>query len=376
MTNSPQENLTPAPENRPGGPTPDDPTNESLVEDVLRDARSLLGEPAGLVDPTGLSTSEVAGMLEGVEPESADRLVSPPDAIKRSTTARDLGSAGPQVDLFGADAQATPVPSAPATVSDEEDTPVTSTNPAAALEALMATRVAQESEIVSSVISVDRSMDTSMSNEGIASAVAPERTAVAAVDAMGGSAPLRSTAGEVDAVASGDPHPLPNVGDVRSGDHAVESTSTSAGDGVRSRPEDPAVASDPRGSTDAPDDPRMAADHGEPLDPGILPPSDEGVPHGDPVRTGDGAPSSAPSRISRLAALPFGLVPESMHGFVSVAAVSLALWVPVAWTFAFLDPAVIIGSPPPADVPQDPAATERVESSGDVDPPESVRTAD
>ncbi|MDG2133960.1 MAG: hypothetical protein P8J88_10775, partial [Phycisphaerales bacterium] len=72
------------------------------------------------------------------------------------------------------------------------------------------------------------------------------------------------------------------------------------------------------------------------------------------------------SPISRLAALPFRLLPSSVHGLVSVAAISLVFWIPVAWTYAILGPEAFTSLLPSATAsadPSDPTMTTADDSS-------------
>ncbi|MCP4012501.1 MAG: hypothetical protein GY728_05245, partial [Phycisphaeraceae bacterium] len=124
MSNSPQENSISS-----SDPDSDetlaegDSMAEGLVEDVLRDARSLLGEPVvaeagaeedadSTVDRPEVDAERLLNDLDRLSDELVAEVESrpieavsdgglQPDGIKRGPAARDLGSEGPQGDLFG-----------------------------------------------------------------------------------------------------------------------------------------------------------------------------------------------------------------------------------------------------------------------------------
>ena len=49
------------------------------------------------------------------------------------------------------------------------------------------------------------------------------------------------------------------------------------------------------------------------------------------------------STLVAIGALPYRFMPKSMHPLMTPLALSLALWVPVAWAFAFLGPTAVPG---------------------------------
>ena len=419
MSNSPQENLT-SPSDADsdlnlaeGGSTPD-----RLVEDVLRDARSLLGEPPvaatrseqdlgavsdaevnEVIDRDSLDAEGRLGDLERlsealaaeVDPsanESGSNAGMQVDGIKRGPAARDLGSEGPQVDLFGMRSQVEAAPSSPVAPSAEEKdtgeapvmtepdaTNVEAASPAAALEALMESRIAEESEDGRSTSVMLEAPASSVDTSAIAMAEAAERSAMASLDAMGGNPPLRSTAGEVDAVPSGDPLARVEMDIPRSETSPTDSASpTSVG---------PATS-----GFEAIDEEEVSApvptSGGRSNSPGATPEVERGPASIDspsprdstlPVESSP-APSSGqtPSGIARIAALPFRLLPSSMHGLVSVAAISLVFWIPVAWTYAFLGPEAFERLLPSATTPTDqldPIESDSIGAAAESDPASS-----
>ena len=419
MSNSPQENLT-SPSDADsdlnlaeGGSTPD-----RLVEDVLRDARSLLGEPSVAAtrseqDLGAVSDAEVNEVIDRDSVDAEGRLgdlerlsealaaeLDPSanesdsdagmqvDGIKRGPAARDLGSEGPQVDLFGMRSQVEAAPSSPVAPSAEEKdtgeapvmtepdaTNVEAASPAAALEALMESRIAEESEDGRSTSVMLEAPASSVDTSDIAMAEAAERSAVASLDAMGGNPPLRSTAGEVDAVPSGDPLARVEMDIPRSETSPTDSASpTSVG---------PATS-----GFEAIDEEEVSApvptSGGRSNSPGATPEVERGPASIEspsprdstlPVESSP-APSSGqtPSGIARIAALPFRLLPSSMHGLVSVAAISLVFWIPVAWTYAFLGPEAFERLLPSATTPTDqldPIESDSIGAAAESDPASS-----
>ncbi|NCF40542.1 MAG: hypothetical protein GWP75_10545, partial [Planctomycetia bacterium] len=80
-----------------------------------------------------------------------------------------------------------------------------------------------------------------------------------------------------------------------------------------------------------------------------------------------------PSIIARIMAMPFRLLPSSVHGLVSVMAISLVFWIPVAWTYAILGPeaferllpsATMKADPNESIAPASPAESPEVDSAG------------
>ena len=406
MSNSPQHNLTSSPdadsnETLVGGGS----TAEGLVEDVLRDARSLLGEAvspenaADLVADSTVDRSEIdaAGLLSDLDRLTDDLAAElqpsptgtrsddalPGDGIKRGPAARDLGPEGPQADLFGmaspSEASSSPGPptveeidSAETPALIESEHAATSPEPAssaAALEALMAIRIAEESEAEPSISSTLETSSSSPNPSEIAMAEAAERSAAATLDAMGGNAPLRSTAGEVEAVSSGDPLDRMDAGTVRSEISSVESVPP-VSTGPRSEPLEAEVDLGPDGASGDTSDPPMEASEVEDQSVSI-----EATPDPDASMLVDSPPMpssmTTPSGIKRIAALPFRLLPSSMHGVVSVAAISLAFWVPVAWTYAVLGPEALERLLPSATTPSEPFDPAESDSPG-VDPSDTA----
>ncbi|OUX92892.1 MAG: hypothetical protein CBB77_10875 [Hyphomonas sp. TMED17] len=377
---------------------------EGLVEDVLRDARSLLGEAvspenaADLVADSTVDRSKIdaAGLLSDLDRPTDDLAAElqpsptgtrsddalPGDGIKRGPAARDLGPEGPQADLFGmaspSEALSSPGPptveeidsaETPALIESEHAaTSPESASPAAALEALMAIRIAEESEAEPSISSILETPSSSPNPSEIARAEAAERSAAATLDAMGGNAPLRSTAGEVEAVSSGDPLDRMDAGTVRSEISSVESVPPvlTGPTGPRSEPLEAEVDLGPDGASGDTSDPPMEASEVDDQSVSI-----EATPDPDASMLVDSPPMpssmTTPSGIKRIAALPFRLLPSSMHGVVSVAAISLAFWVPVAWTYAVLGPEAFERLLPSATTPSEPLDPAESDSPG-VDP--------
>lgn len=400
MSNSPQENFTSSSDpNSDETPAAGDSTPEGLVEDVLRDARSLLGESIvaeegaeadadstvdrpevhaeRLLNDLDRLSDDLVAEVESRPIEAVSNASLLPDGIKRGPAARDLGSEGPQVDLFGMAIPAEPTPSSPehSTVGDipTHETPATievepeaknpeAASPAAALEALMATRIAEESEAEEPVHSTLEAPASSMSTNEMEMADAAEQSAVATLDAMAANTPLRSTAGEVEAVPSGDPLARTGSDSILSETPPVDSVPPSSVDHPTSRSE----------SIDADEASDSCVESGETPDPSLevaeakdAPDAIEAsaVPDSTTPEVSDPAPSPAgTSPIARLAALPFRLLPSSVHGLVSVAAISLVLWIPVAWTYAILGPEAFTSLLPSATTPVEP------DESPEVDP--------
>ena len=393
MSNSPQENSISS-----SDPDSDetlaegDSTAEGLVEDVLRDARSLLGEPLvaeedaeedadSMVDRPEVDAERLLDDLDRLSDELVAEVESrpieavsdgglQPDGIKRGPAARDLGSEGPQVDLFGMAIPEEAPPSSPerSTVGETptRETPAAievepeaknaeATNPAAALEALMASRIAEESEAEESVHSTLETPVSSMSTNEMEMADAAEQSAVATLDAMAANTPLRSTAGEVEAVPSGDPLARTDAGSTLPETPPIDSVSPAPMESPTSRLEsiDPEDASDSTAESGETPDPSLevaeAKDAPDAIEASTAPDSttpEESAPPPSPAGT---------SPIVRFAALPFRLLPSSVHGLVSVAAISLVFWIPVAWTYAILGPEAYTSLLPSATAPADPS---------------------
>lgn len=380
MSTSPQENLIPPSRADSESTLADDGSVvEGLVEDVLREARSLLGE-AALVDADveeNVDSAEGPGDRFSGDGETTGAHSNldvglQEDGIKRGPTARDLGTEGPQVDLFG---MATPseAPTAPAGLPTEyaehgrqESMPPNAekpeadgaspeaSSPAAALEALMERRIAQESEVDDPVASPTDVTACAVETSEITRAEAAERAAMASLDAMGGSTPLRSTAGEVEAVSSGDPlvqedldtpsiDPITpaSTGSAIPAPVIAEPTPSAKTDDAESRLDPPPASESPSASTEIGDE---SASN---------PPSSED----DSTMTVESpaAPAAVQKSpvIIRLAALPFRMLPSSVHGLVSVAAISIVFWIPVAWTYAILGPEAFERLLPSAAAPAD-----------------------
>ena len=232
----------------------------------------------------------------------------------------------------------------------------------------MAIRIAEESEAEPSISSILETPSSSPNPSEIARAEAAERSAAATLDAMGGNAPLRSTAGEVEAVSSGDPLDRMDAGTVRSEISSVESVPPvlTGPTGPRSEPLEAEVDLGPDGASGDTSDPPMEASEVDDQSVSI-----EATPDPDASMLVDSPPMpssmTTPSGIKRIAALPFRLLPSSMHGVVSVAAISLAFWVPVAWTYAVLGPEAFERLLPSATTPSEPLDPAESDSPG-VDP--------
>ncbi len=394
MSNSPQENL------QAESDAVSDETQvqggcraEGLVEDVLRDARSLLGESTEVgsdpgegvgsaIDRAGMDAEELLGDLERLSEDLVSEIESNTidpakdadqslDGIKRGPAARDLGSEGPQVDLFGVAVppDATSAPPIPSGVADADSGEVSATiepdqdatnretsSPAAALEALMASRIAEESVDEDPMPAAAEARPNSDDSSEIARAEAAERSAMASLDAMGGNAPLRSTAGEVEAVSSGDPTARIDF-DSTASETSPTTSSPSAPQGR---------SSSESASIEAIDDSESAREDGATLDSSpesgkieTETASIDSSPDDDSKVVVDAPPEPSPARVSsviaRIAALPFRLLPSSVHGLVNVAAISLVFWIPVAWTYAILGPGVFERMLPSAILPVDPS---------------------
>lgn len=416
MPNSPQENLTPLAGTDPEVTlAPDGSAVDGLVADVLRDARSLLGEsavgesneemdPDSAGDRPEMDAEEHLGDLErlsedlvaeveasATDPASGSGLQE--GGIKRGPAARDLGTEGPQVDLFGmaSGSEAPSSASRPPMASDQHgsdaavpmnsdsaDTNDEASSPAAALEALMASRIAEEFEADEpSTSTLDTSSCATVTSE-ITQAEAAERAAVASLDAMGGSTPLRSTAGEVEAVSSGDLHvrvdvdttPTDSIAPALPGPVTPEAAPSDmmndSDPGLESRRLTESTNTSTEATTEADSiDPPFEADSTMPVD---------AVPALSAVER--------PSIIARIMAMPFRLLPSSVHGLVSVTAISLVFWIPVAWTYAILGPeaferllpsATMKADPNESIAPASPAESPEVDSAGS-DPPDPSPT--
>ncbi|MCP4939684.1 MAG: hypothetical protein GY921_10905 [Phycisphaeraceae bacterium] len=250
----------------------------------------------------------------------------------------------------------TPTRETPAAIEVEPEAKnAEATNPAAALEALMASRIAEESEAEESVHSTLETPVSSMSTNEMEMADAAEQSAVATLDAMAANTPLRSTAGEVEAVPSGDPLARTDAGSTLPETPPIDSVSPAPMESPTSRPE----------SIDAEDASDSTAGSGEKPDPSLevteakdAPDAIEASAAPDSTPPEESAPAPSPagtSPIARLAALPFRLLPSSVHGLVSVAAISLVFWIPVAWTYAILGPEAFTSLLPSATAPADPS---------------------
>jgi hypothetical protein len=412
MSNSPQDNLTSSSDADSsetlvaGGSTA-----EGLVEDVLRDARSLLGEALvpeiadhvdvdSTVDRPDIDAARLLRDLDRLTDDPASELepsatstrsddALPVDGIKRGPAARDLGPEGPQADLFGmaspaeaSSSRVLPTVEAidtvemPAIIESEHAAKrLEPASPAAALEALMAIRIAEESEAEHSIPSLVEAPSPSPNPSEIAMADAAERSAAATLDAMGGNAPLRSTAGEVEAVSSGDPLARTDAGTPRSETSSIDSVPpvSTGPTAFRSEPLEAEVALEAGRESGETSDPPMETPEVE--DESV---SMEASPDLDSTMLVESPPVSSSmttsSGIKRIAAFPFRLLPSSMHGVVSVAAISLVFWVPVAWTYAVLGPEALERLLPSATTPfepLDPAAADSpvVDPSDAADPP-------
>jgi hypothetical protein len=358
MTNTPRTKLMPDTAEA-GEESPSDP--RELVEEVLREARSLLGQ----------TNQDSTVMKVGLFAESTTE-----SSVKHAESARDLGEHGPMVDLFGSDeppafeSELDPEPEVDSGPTEFEASPPTSqpkSDAAIALDTLLAERVAQESEA---------SEESAMVADGVSQrrAAEAERSAVDALDDLDDleSSPLRTTAGEVEAEVSLDPLSSITPAELARAEnvrfemdhrprHSIESTAEIAGDLL-----EPTRAPVSEPTTIATADTHFADLTSE------VPPS-----RVSPMPSEDLAVSetAAPSMAVRWGAMPFRLVPNSLHRVVTITALSLAIWVPVVWTYAVFGPEFFTGavSDPGADVrePLDPDGSN--ELSGPNEPPGDQR---
>ena len=326
MTNTPR--TTSMPDTAEAGEASASDPHE-LVDEVLREARSLLGQ----------TNQDSTATEEGLFARSTTE-----KSVKHPESARDLGEHGPMVDLFGSGEspafESKPNPelvadSGPTESEASSQTFQPKSDAAIALDALLAERVAQESE-------ASEESACAMVADGVFQrrAAEAERLAVDALNDLNDlddldSWPLRTTAGEVETEVSPDPLPsitpaeLARAEKVRSERehrhrHSIESTAEIAGDQLEPT----------RASVSAPTAIASADTHFADLASEVPPNRVSSRPSEDLSV----AETAAPSMAVRLGAMPFRLVPTSLHRLVTITALSLAVWVPVVWTYAVFGP--------------------------------------
>ena len=344
-----------------------------VVEEVLRDARLLLGED----DPD--SAREMRSTVRP-EPAAAGGLFAESettDAIKHPESALDLGEHGPTIDLFGTVEPSTPDPElgsgpllTPVDAEMENSPPMS--DAAMALDALLAERVAQESEMNHDDAGVAAVLPTTSPNTIQGRAAEAERAAIDVIDVFGASQP-RSTAGEIETTLDAQP-PIATIpsetaptaavrfettrSHENSSEPAVESTvisvaaiSESVSEPTLDQRSEPVVTVGP--STVRSVTPGLAPEVQEPQVRSLHSEGSAGV------------KAISPSLVFRIGAMPFSLVPSSLHRLVTITALSLAVWVPVVWAYAVFGPEFFSGavSATGADV------REPLEPTGIVSPP-------
>ena len=359
-----------------------------LVDEVLRDARSLLGED----DPESthampLQTQEAVRSTVRLEPGAAEGLFTEsdtPDGIKHAASAIDLGEHGPTVDLFGTDEPSisdaqpeSPSVSGPSLAALEaavEKSPPMS--PAAlALDALLAERVAQESEDNRGDGGVAAVLPKTTPNTIQRRAAEAERAAVDVIDVFGSSQP-RSTASEIETVVDSQPpfatissataHTAPTAAVRFETNRSPEDSCEPA---VESMVISVAAISDSVSEPTSDQRPEPVVTVGPSRDHAVMPALSPEV-NETQVRSLQSEGSVAvkavsPSLVFRIGAMPFSLVPSSLHRLVTITALSLAVWVPVVWAYAVFGPEFFSGavSATGADV------REPLEPTGIVSPP-------
>lgn len=358
MTNTPRTKLMPDTAEA-GEESPSDP--RELVEEVLREARSLLGQ----------TNQDSTVTKVGLFAESTTEL-----SVKHAESARDLGEHGPMVDLFGSDeppafeSELDPeleVDSGPTEFEASQPASQPKSDAAIALDALLAERVAQESEA---------SEESAMVADGVSQrrAAEAERSAVDALDDLDDleSSPLRTTAGEVEAEVSLDPLSSITPAELARAEnvrfemdhrprHSIESTAEIAGD----------LLEPTRAPVSEPTTIATADTHFTDLTSEVPPNRVSPMPSEDLAVSETAAPSMA----VRWGAMPFRLVPNSLHRVVTITALSLAIWVPVVWTYAVFGPEFFTGavSDPGADVRESLDPDGSNELSGPNEPPVDQR---
>ena len=384
MTNTPPTNLMSDAANQ-GEESCREP--HELVDEVLRDARSLLGED----DPESthampLQTQEAVRSTVRLEPGAAEGLFTEsdtPDGIKHAASAIDLGEHGPTVDLFGtaepsiSDAQSelpsvsVSGPSLAAVEAAVEKSPPMS--PAAlALDALLAERVAQESEDDRGDGGVAAVLPKTTPNTIQRRAAEAERAAVDVIDVFGSSQP-RSTAGEIETVVDSQP-PRTNIPSATAPTAAVRFETIrppedSSEPAVDSKVTSVAAISDSVSEPTSDQRPEPVVTVGPIRDhaamPALAPEVKETQVRSLQSEGSVAVKAVSPSLVFRIGAMPFSLVPSSLHRLVTITALSLAVWVPVVWAYAVFGPEFFSGavSATGADV------REPLEPTGIVSPP-------
>ncbi len=337
--------MTNTPRTKPTSETADSSEESPLdpsgfVEDVLRDARSLLGE-SDLESTTGLQVPAENSDGPAVPIENTDHdpgMFSESEtanAIKHAESARDLGKNGPMVDLFGhAESKSEPPESSLDTGDVEPNETSAKSEAALALDALLAERVAQEPD-------ASESSTFAMATDDISRrrAAEAEQSAVDALEGLG-SSPLRTTAGEVETLVPPEPSPA----------NILAEPSMVAAVGCETSVSNECAIDAPVAETasetfvDEPDsEPVAAAETSTDVADPALEESAVSSPAG-PSEVGPELKVDSPSIAIRLGALPFQLIPDSLHRLVTITALSLAIWVPVVWTYAVFGPEFFIGA--------------------------------
>ncbi|RPG13975.1 MAG: hypothetical protein CBB69_012610 [Phycisphaera sp. TMED9] len=336
--------MTNTPRTKPTSETADsseesplDPSG--LVGDVLRDARSLLGED-DLEATSGPQASAEGSDLPAPQIESTDpdpgmfAESATANAIKHAESARDLGEHGPMVDLFGhAEPTADEVETTLETGHAESNEMPAKSEAAMALDALLAERVAQESDDDERPSYATATDDISRRR-----AAEAEHSAVEALEGLG-SSPLRTTAGEVETLVPPEPPPANITADPVTVAVVSSETSVSNASAV-----DAPIAS--AESEPLVDEPTSEVVAGAPSAAVAVPALEESatpIP-AKPSEVGPQKTAASPSMAIRIGAMPFQMVPSSLHRLVTITALSLAIWVPVVWTYAVFGPEFFTGA--------------------------------
>lgn len=363
---------------RPLGSTTDDhldsETND-LVQSVLADARELLDT---LEDRTSPAEPEAAGTSPSSDTEAFDlTAVVPPAPLAPDEQVPDHGPDGPAVDLFarGPDSPDTAVPLANPSLGFRKDEPTTTgvdgdessgneivDEAAMRLERLLADRLAEEYGSVADKAD-DMTADTTDGNEvGISST----RVIPASDPDPVGMSTMPEEDDTVEAVR------------METMDGGVEETAPAG----MVRVDEPDEASPDGEASDQGEATSVSVPEPIPADQDVEAPSDDRHDHGENESMDDAGfepemiMEDAPrSRLVAIATLPYRVLPPSTHAFVTPLALSLALWVPVAWTFAILGPNPAAGD---ADVlqPGFGGGAAAMERSSDPDDPAATSPVD
>ncbi len=334
MTNTPPTKSLPEPAEA-SDKKPSDP--RELVDEVLREARSFLGASEQALNGT-IQDPESDSFLSAATPEYTAELglfaeASTANATKHAESARDLGEHGPMADLFGSGEPMVPETELAVDAGQTElnATPLMS-DAAIALDALLAERVAQESD-------GSEGSSYSMATNDISRrrAAEAERSTLDALEGFGASPP-RTTAAEVATLATPETPPaitpaepamraIPSLDTGPSNEHERGFGTALASVSAEPTPEPPVAAANPTGDVAFP------APEESPIR----------IPKKPSVVSSDASPVS-PSIVMRVGAMPFQLVPSSLHRLVTITALSLAIWVPVVWTYAVFGPEFFTGA--------------------------------